>query len=107
VLSALLILLGGVNILRGVAARERVGMAMPALWPLASITIGIVGFGVLIEPTGLLPATLWLVLFACLGGRRFHLREAVIIYAVVSLMAALIFVTWLRLPALHLIARGF
>jgi hypothetical protein len=62
---------------------------LPPLRPLIMIIAGTLGFGLLLEPFGLVLALLVLILISCLGGSDFHLREIAILYIVLAFIAVI------------------
>lgn len=68
------------------------------LRPLAAITAGLIAFGVLIEPLGLVPATFILVFVSAFGDASMTLLRAVITAAVIAALGYVVFVLGFRLP---------
>lgn len=97
VLSVVLIVLGGVNIVRSLgASAEQLGRI--AFKPALLVTAGVVSFAVGIDRIGLVPSILVLVLLGSLAGTRFRPREAIPVAVALALLSAAIFVYGLKLP---------
>jgi hypothetical protein len=101
--GGLLILLGLSDVVRS-AARGG-GVHMPAIqpWPVLCLACGVVGFGLLIDDGGLLPAIAVLVGFAFLARRRFKSLEALIIFALLAALSSALFVFGLGSPVSYLL----
>ena len=76
----------------------------PVLRPFLAVA-GIVAFALLIEDAGFVIATAALVLAACLAGERFRPVEAALLFAGLTVAAALIFVYGLEV-SMHLWPGG-
>jgi hypothetical protein len=95
VLGSVLILLGLLVILEGRAARTTIP-AVP--WrALLAISAGIVAFGVLVRPLGLVPAVVALVLIASLAEERLRLGTALVLALGLAAFAWIVFVSLLGL----------
>ncbi|HUQ24672.1 MAG TPA: tripartite tricarboxylate transporter TctB family protein [Burkholderiales bacterium] len=97
VLGGLLVVLGAI-ILIGSLAME--GPAVPQLFfrPLVFISTGLVLYGYLMKPLGLVGATAALVFVGALGGHEFKWKEVTILYVILILFSWLVFVKGLSLP---------
>jgi hypothetical protein len=89
----LIILLGSLR-----AANPGEPVSAFAYTPLLLILGAIVLFGVLIQPLGLVGATIVLVIVGALGGGEFHLKEVAVLAVVLVAMAVGIFYYGLGLP---------
>lgn len=97
VLSVILILLG--LIISGRAlwlGSERIDPIV--LRPLVLVTIAVLAFTFLVQPLGLVLATLALVGISSIGSGEFRLREAVLLYLVLVVLAVGLFVYLLKIP---------
>jgi Tripartite tricarboxylate transporter TctB family len=98
------VMLGTVLLVLGVAVALR-GLRIPDLLPdfsgasrpLVCLVAAIVGFGLMIERSGLLLAVLWLVLCACAAGPRFRAIEVMLSVLTLGAIACGIFVYGLGL----------
>ena len=97
ILSLILIGFGIVTFVRGVRSGTEIDGAWAWL-PLALLTLSIVLFGFLIERLGLVPALVALFFIAAYAGHEFRAREVLVLTAVMSLFAAVVFVWGLKLP---------
>jgi hypothetical protein len=92
-----LVILGAIIAIRGaMVAGERVER-----WhwrPLVVVSLAVLSFALLLEPGGLLLATLALVVIGAFGGSEFRLHEALLLAAGLAAGAVLIFVYGLKLP---------
>jgi Tripartite tricarboxylate transporter TctB family len=95
-LMAVLGLIITVSSLRATNKDEGIGAF--AFTPLLLILGAIVLFGVLVQPLGLIPATVLLVVVGALGGGEFRLKEVAILAVVLVAMAVGIFYYGLGLP---------
>jgi hypothetical protein len=66
--------------------------------PLVFISIGLVLYGYLMKPLGLVGATAALVYVGALGGHEFRWKEVTILYIILILFSWLVFVKGLSLP---------
>lgn len=66
--------------------------------PLAMIVVGVVLFGLLIEPLGLVIAVAVVTLMACLAGGQRRLLEIVVLCVAMAVFSVGLFVLALRLP---------
>jgi hypothetical protein len=69
----------------------------PTFRPLIAILGAVIGFALLLEPLGLVLAVFVLVLISGLGSTPFRVRESVLLYIVLVLMAVTFFVYGLGL----------
>ena len=92
-----LIVLGAIIAIRGaIVAGEKLER-----WhwrPLLIVSVAVLSFALLLEPGGLLVATLALVVIGAFGGPEFRLREALLLAAGLAAGAVFIFVYGLKLP---------
>ena len=96
-LGGLLIVLG-LMIFAGSLAIE--GPAVPPFIfrPLLMISLGLVLYGYLMKPLGLVGATAALVYVGALGGHEYRWKEVTILYVILILFSWLVFVKGLSLP---------
>jgi len=66
--------------------------------PLFMISLGLVLYGYLMKPLGLVGATAALVYVGALGGHEFRWKEATVLYVILILFSWLVFVKGLSLP---------
>ena len=66
--------------------------------PLLMISLGLVLYGYLMKPLGLVGATAALVYVGALGGHEFRWKEVTILYVVLIIFSWLVFVKGLSLP---------
>jgi hypothetical protein len=97
VLGGLLAVLGGVILFGSLAAQ---GPAMPVfhLRPVFFISLGVVLYGYLMKPLGLMLATGALVYVSAFGGHEFRWKEVTILYVILAAFSWLVFVKGLALP---------
>ena len=97
VLGGLLAVLGGIVLLGSFAIS---GEAIPKFHfrPLVFITVGVVLYGYLMKPVGLVGATAALVYVSALGGHEFKWKEVTILFALLIVFSVLVFVKGLTLP---------
>lgn len=69
----------------------------PKWKPITMVTIGIIGFALLFENAGLIPALIVLILIASLGGDEFRLFEVVMNMVVLAVLSLLVFWIGLRM----------
>ena len=97
VLGGLLMLLGGVVLVRGI--RNAQPVQGPWAWgALALLTISMLVFGAGIERIGLVPALALMLPIAARAGREFRALEVLLLTAVMCVAAVAVFVWGLRLP---------
>jgi Tripartite tricarboxylate transporter TctB family len=97
VLGGLLALLGLIILLRALVLEgPRIGRF--ALRPLALVLGAVVAFAFLLEPFGLIVATVLLIVVSALGGWEFRVRDVVWSCVVLSVVALGVFVYGLGLP---------
>jgi hypothetical protein len=96
-LGGLLAVLGGVILFGSLAVQ---GPAMPAfhLRPVFFISLGVVLYGYLMKPLGLMLATGALVYVSAFGGHEFRWKEVTILYVILAAFSWLVFVKGLALP---------
>ena len=66
--------------------------------PVMFVTIGVVLYGYLMKPLGLILATAALVYVSAYGGHEFKWKEATILFVVLALFSWIVFVKGLTLP---------
>jgi putative tricarboxylic transport membrane protein len=92
-----LVVLGAVIAIRGaIVAGEKIER-----WhwrPLVVVSLAVLAFALLLEPGGLVVATLAIVVIGALGGPEFRLHEALLLAAGLAAGAIVIFVYGLKLP---------
>lgn len=66
--------------------------------PLVTISIGLVLYGYLMKPLGLVGATAALVYVGALGGHEFRWKEVTILYVLLMIFSWLVFIKGLSLP---------
>jgi hypothetical protein len=69
-----------------------------ALRPLILVLAAVLAFGVLLEPVGLVAATIALVVISCLAGTEFRWRDVAILCVILIALALGLFVYGLGLP---------
>ena len=96
-LGALMVVLG-LMIFAGSLAIE--GPPVPRFFfrPLLMISLGLVLYGYLMKPLGLVGATAALVYVGALGGHEFRWKEVTILYVILILFSWAVFVKGLSLP---------
>jgi Tripartite tricarboxylate transporter TctB family len=96
-LGGLLVVLGLV-ILAGSLAMA--GPKVPEFFfrPLLMVSLGLVLYGYLMKPLGLVGATAALVYVGVLGGHEYRWKEVTILYVILMLFSWLVFVKGLSLP---------
>jgi hypothetical protein len=96
-LGGLLAVLGGVILFGSLAVQ---GPAMPTfhLRPVFFISLGVVLYGYLMKPLGLMLATGALVYVSAFGGHEFRWKEVTILYVILAAFSWLVFVKGLALP---------
>jgi hypothetical protein len=103
--------LGGILVLFGLyvaLAGLRRGGTIPGGWSpraLIVLPLAMVGFGVVVERAGFVPALAVLVVGAAAAGREFRLGEVVLLAAILTLLSVGLFVWALGLP--YPLVRGF
>jgi len=97
VLGGMLTVLGLI-IMLGSFAIQGEAVAKFHFRPLIFITLGVVLYGYLMKPLGLVGATAGLVYVGALGGHEFHWKEATVLYVILILFSWLVFVKGLSLP---------
>jgi len=97
VLGGLLVVLGAI-ILAGSLVME--GPKVPPIFfrPLVMISTGLVLYGYLMKPLGLVGATAALVFVGALGGHEFKWKEVTILYVILIIFSWAVFVKGLSLP---------
>jgi Tripartite tricarboxylate transporter TctB family len=97
VLGAVLALLGLIILLRALFLQgARIGQL--ALRPLSLILGGVLAFAFLLEPLGLIVATIALIVISALGGWEFRVRDVVMSCLVLLVLALGLFVYGLGMP---------
>lgn len=96
-LGGLLVVLGAI-ILAGSLVVQ--GEKVPPFYfrPLLMISLGLVLYGYVMKPLGLVGATAALVYVGALGGHEFRWKEATVLYVILILFSWLVFVKGLSLP---------
>lgn len=98
VLSWLLIALGGVITAQGAATADA-ETATSVVWrPLVLVTAAVVAFQLLIDRTGLIAATVAVVVLGAVGGRGARAAEVAALGAALAVCTAVLFVYVLNLP---------
>ncbi len=97
VLGAILILLGLIISGRSLWLGSET-IKPGAFHPLVLVTLAALAFTFLIQPLGLVLATLALVGISSIGSGEFRLRETVLLYLVLAVLAAGLFVYLLKIP---------
>jgi hypothetical protein len=97
VLGGMLAVLGGIILFGSLATQ---GPAMPPfhLRPVFFISLGVVLYGYLMKPLGLMLATGALVYVCAFGGHEFRWKEVTILYVILAAFSWLVFVKGLALP---------
>jgi hypothetical protein len=88
---------GIVTMIRGLRSGERVHGTW-GWFPLAVLTVAMVGFGWLMEHVGMVPSVAVLVVASAYAGREFRWGEAALLAVAMSLVAVAIFSWGLGLP---------
>ena len=96
-LGGLLVVLGGMILVSSLVVQ---GEKVPSFYfrPLLMVSLGLVLYGYLMKPLGLVGATAALVYVGAFGGHEFHWKEATILYVILILFSWLVFVKGLSLP---------
>lgn len=97
VLGVILILLGLIISGRSLSLSGET-MEPIALRPLLLVTLALLAFTFFVQPFGLVLATLSLVVISSLGSSEFRLREVVLLYLVLAVLAVGLFVYLLKIP---------
>lgn len=97
VLGGLMIFLGAIIMAGSLAVN---GPKVPAFnfRPLLLVLAGVLAYGYLMKPLGLVLATFALVIVAGLGGHEFRIKEAVVASLVLAVFSIGVFVKGLTLP---------
>jgi hypothetical protein len=96
-LGALMVVLGLI-ILVGSLAMEGPKVPPFLFRPLLMVSLGLVLYGYLMKPLGLVGATAALVYVGALGGHEFRWKEVTILYVILIIFSWLVFVKGLSLP---------
>ena len=108
-LGALLVVLGAVILMRGVAGSAG-SRAWPSLQfkPLAAVLLSVVLFSRLLVPLGLLLSTFLLVVLSSMASHEFRWKEALLNAAVLVAIVLLVFVYFLefQIPVLPALLAG-
>ncbi len=96
-LGGLLVVLGLIILASSLAMQ---GEPVPRLFfrPLFMVSLGLVLYGYLMKPLGLVGATAALVYVGALGGHEYRWKEVTILYVILILFSWLVFVKGLSLP---------
>ena len=97
VLGGLMVVLGLI-ILAGSLAIQGPKVPPFLFRPLLMISLGLVLYGYLMKPLGLVGATAALVYVGALGGHEFRWKEVTVLYIILILFSWLVFVKGLSLP---------
>ena len=97
VLGLLMTALGILVILRGLTVDDPSRVTL-SLRPLLFVIAGAVIFALAVEPLGLVAALAGLIFVSALAGRDFRFREAVVLWAALTVLALAVFIFGLRLP---------
>lgn len=97
VLGGILVLFGVFLMVRGARSREQAAITW-GWWPLACIVVSMVLFGFLLPRVGLVPALVALFFVSAMGGREFRWSEMLVLSAVMTVFALVVFVYVLKLP---------
>jgi hypothetical protein len=100
--GGLLALLGVMDVAQGLRGQGR-AMGRPHLWPMACLALGVVGFGLLIDEQGLLPALFVLVACSIAAGKKLRWLEAAAIFIVLACLSGSLYVFGLGLPLSYLL----
>jgi hypothetical protein len=97
VLGGMLAVLGGIILLGSLVAQ---GASVPQFHfrPVVFITIGVVLYGYLMKPLGLILATGALVYVSAFGGHEFKWKEVTILFVILAIFSWAVFVKGLTLP---------
>ena len=97
-LAILLILLGAGSIFTAFRAEAPEPVVAPSLAPLLRLLLGMTVFALLLDPLGLVPAVIALVLIICADRLRRNWGEVLLIAAALAALSTGIFVYALKLP---------
>jgi len=97
VLGGLLAVLG-IIILVGSLATDGPPVPQMHLQPVFFVTLGVILYGYLMKPLGLLLATAALVYVSAFGGHEFKWKEVTILFVILAAFSWLVFVKGLTLP---------
>ena len=98
------------TLLGGLLAVLGLIIAIRALWspgemaprwglrPLLLVIGAVISFGILVQPLGLVVATLVMIVISCLGGRELHIKEVFVLCLVLVMIAVLLFAWGLGIP---------
>ena len=93
VLGGLLLLLGIFVAIKGLAARTSDGRVEPFHFrPLLLVLGGVVAFGLLLRPAGLLVALATLVVVSSLGSHEFRLRDVLLLTVGLAVLVVIVFI---------------
>ena len=97
VLGGILAALGAIVLLSGLAVE---GPPVPQMHfrPLLFVSVGVVLYGYLMKPLGLVGATAALVYVSAYGGHEFKWKEVTILFVILFAFSWLVFVKGLTLP---------
>ena len=97
VLGGLLAVLGAI-VLAGSFTLEGPPVPPFSFRPLILLSVGVVLYGYLMKPLGLVGATAALVYVSAAGGHEFNWKEVTVLYIILILFSWLVFVKGLTLP---------
>ena len=97
VLGGLLAVLGAI-VLAGSLTTEGPPVPPFSFRPLILLSVGVVLYGYLMKPLGLVGATAALVYVSAAGGHEFNWKEVTVLYIILILFSWLVFVKGLTLP---------
>ncbi len=100
--GGLLALMGLMDVSRGLVGQGK-SMTRLHIWPMSCLALGVVGFGLLIDEQGLLPALFVLVACSIAAGKRVRWLEAVAILVVLAFLSGSLYVFGLGLPLSYLL----
>jgi hypothetical protein len=98
VLAITLLLLGLIAVVQSLFQEQVEPLPRPRLLPLAAVTVGITGFGLLVDTRGLLPAVVMLVVCVCHARLRSRPLEVAAIAVSLALITGFLFTRVLILP---------
>ena len=97
VLGGMLAVLGAI-VMAGSFAMQGPPVPPMSFRPLILLSVGVVLYGYLMKPLGLVGATAALVYVSAAGGHEFNWKEVTILYVILILFSWLVFVKGLTLP---------
>ena len=96
-IGLLLVLVGLIIAMKGLF-KKGIEIKAWALRPLVMVSAAVVVFALLIQPLGLVLATLALVLISCLGSSEFRIREVVVLSLLLAAFVVGVFIYGVGLP---------